>query len=343
MLISTICLSVIHASAQSRKPFTFHGQIDSTENALYYFHYKDRDSSIVDSVYLGKDGSFTISGHLSEPSRLFIVIKDKYDPRIVGPFSVYETWLEPGKDIRFHGFKNWKKGAKNFKIWNSAIDSLSRTHLEGIKHLDQAAEQQYNKDFILANTDNYYALFAMRGLVSSTRVDWNYLKSTLPKFKVNFQQTNLYQEIANRLQVAEKTALGMKFPDFQLPNDQGHLVKLSDIQKGKYILIDFWASWCGPCRKENPNLRKTYERFKDKGFDIVAISVDMRKDDWLNAIEEDGLPWTQLSDLKGWDDGFAKSLYIHAVPDSFLLSPDGIIIARGARAGLLEELLEKHM
>ncbi|MFD2966874.1 peroxiredoxin family protein [Sphingobacterium bambusae] len=215
--------------------------------------------------------------------------------------------------------------------------------MEGIKHLDQAAERQYDKDFILANTDNYYALFAMKGFVSSAQVDWDYIKSTLPKFEANFQHSYIYQDIASRLQVAEKTALGMKFPDFQLPNEQGDLVRLSAIQNGKYILIDFWASWCGPCRKENPNLLKTYARFKDKGFDIVAISVDMRKKDWLKAIEEDNLPWTQLSDLKGWDDGFAKSLYIHAVPDSFLLAPDGTIIARGARAGLLEELLEKYL
>ncbi|TDS13814.1 TlpA disulfide reductase family protein [Sphingobacterium paludis] len=342
-LLSMMLLAFPDAYAQNTKPFTFSGKIDSTENALYYFHYKNRDSSITDSVYLDKDGGFQIIGRLSEPSRLFIGIKDKYDPRVVGFFSVYETWLEPGKDIRFHGFKNWKKGAKNFQIWDSALDSLSRVHLRDTKNLDKAASKEYDEAFISGHPDSYYALFALQGLVSSPHPDWSYVKSTLPKFAEHFQSTHLYQQITNRLQVAEKTAIGAAFPDFELPNEHGKPVKFSDVQKGKYILVDFWASWCGPCRAENPDLTKAYRRFKDKGFDIIAVSLDKDKADWLKAVEEDKLEWTQVSDLKGWDDGYAKSLFIHAVPDNFLLSPEGKIIGRNLRGKELEQALTKHL
>ena len=129
-------------------------------------------------------------------------------------------------------------------------------------------------------------------------------------------------------------------PDFEQADTLSKPVKLSDF-RGKYVLVDFWASWCVPCRHDNPRLVKIYKRFSDKNFDILGISLDEKKGDWLQAIHHDGLPWAQLSDLKGFDNAVAKGFFIHAVPTKFLLDPNGVIIARDFSSGQLERKLEE--
>lgn len=125
-------------------------------------------------------------------------------------------------------------------------------------------------------------------------------------------------------------------------NPEGKPLKLSDY-KGKFVLIDFWASWCGPCREENPNLVKTYQQFKDKGFEIFGVSLDTPGDHlkWINAIKNDQLTWPQVSDLKGWENEAAKIYGIRSIPASFLIDPSGKIIAKDLRGTALTTELEK--
>lgn len=144
-----------------------------------------------------------------------------------------------------------------------------------------------------------------------------------------------------------KFAKGVSFPDLQLPDVNGKEYAIHDF-KGKYVLVDFWASWCGPCRKENPNLIQAYKQYKSKGFDIVSISLDggddnaaQGKENWIKAIQQDQLTWTQLSDLKGMESTTAKELDIETIPMNFLLDPNGKIVARNLRGNELKEMLEK--
>jgi len=121
----------------------------------------------------------------------------------------------------------------------------------------------------------------------------------------------------------------------------GKMVSLHDF-RGGYVLIDFWASWCAPCRAENPNVLKAFNRFKGKGFNVLGISLDSEgnKDRWLNAVHHDQLPWTQLSDLKGWKNEAAGLYGVQAIPQNFLVSPDGKIVAKDLRGEDLEKELE---
>lgn len=137
--------------------------------------------------------------------------------------------------------------------------------------------------------------------------------------------------------IEKKTAIGVAAMDFTQNNTAGKAVKLSDY-RGKYVLLDFWASWCGPCRAENPNVLDNYEKYHSKGLEILAVSLDDKKDAWLKAIKDDGLEWAHVSDLKGWKNVVAKAYNINAVPSNFLIDKDGKIVAKDLRG---EELSQK--
>ncbi|AMP97532.1 Thioredoxin family protein [Pedobacter cryoconitis] len=152
------------------------------------------------------------------------------------------------------------------------------------------------------------------------------------------QQSAIGDLITKALATDAKTAKGKAAPAISMSNKDGKIVHLSDF-KGKYVLIDFWASWCGPCRKENPNVVAAYKKYHDKGFEILGISLDSKKDAWLKAIEADGLIWTHVSELKGWQNSAAKEYGVRAVPASFLIDPNGNVVGKDLRGEELNQTL----
>lgn len=146
------------------------------------------------------------------------------------------------------------------------------------------------------------------------------------------------KRIKDKLAIEEKLAVGKVAPNFTQNDSTGKTISLASL-KGRYVLIDFWASWCGPCRRENPNLVKTYQKHSGKGFEILGVSLDNKKEPWLKAIKQDNLTWQHVSDLKGWQNAVSSDYGINSIPANLLLDPEGRIIAKDLRGQKLEDKL----
>lgn len=185
--------------------------------------------------------------------------------------------------------------------------------------------------------------YALSGVIRALEKNKN---SLYGKYAQRFVDTyqNKYPDLANQIQqqIRQLTLFeeGRVAPDFTQLTPEGESLSLSDL-RGKYVLIDFWASWCGPCRRENPNVVRMYDTYKDKGFEILGVSLDRDKGRWLAAIEKDQLTWQHVSDLKGWSNAVAQQYSIRSIPRTILLDPEGRIIAKNLRGASLEAKLQE--
>lgn len=215
------------------------------------------------------------------------------------------------------------------------------------KQIDSISEKLYNMyyDYIKAHPSSLLIPFALDKYMSrlknnSPDKDVEKVEAVYSKLSVKDKNSYFGRHIKKKLD-SYKISIGMKAPAFVQNDTLGNPVSLSFF-KGKYVLLDFWASWCGPCRRENPNLVKVFNAYKDKGFTILSISLDLpgEKDKWISAIRKDGLTWTHVSDLRYWDNAVAKLYKIYAVPQNFLIDPGGRIIEKDLFDNKLEERLK---
>jgi peroxiredoxin len=209
-------------------------------------------------------------------------------------------------------------------------------------------QKEYTKDFIDRNLNSLASLMALyqqigpRSYVLNPQQDFAYFEKVDSALMANYPNSepvkslhSQVEEMENRMEqdkaANEKLAIGKEAPEIALPNPEGDTVKLSSL-KGNYVLLDFWAAWCKPCRVENPNLVKTYKKFQDEKFEIFQVSLDRNRSDWVNAIEKDNLDsWYHVSDLKFWNSQAAQKYNIRSIPANFLLNKQGEIMAKNLR------------
>ena len=217
------------------------------------------------------------------------------------------------------------------KVSGSREDSLFRSY-----ELDDIFDRKKGMEIMLYYPEYSFSAFTAYYQFQLINIHADTLDHIMNNFSAPVKQTVYYHHLEQIYHTLKRVAISQPAPAFSIPNENGKLVHLKDF-KGKYVLLDFWASWCAPCREANPLLAEAHKTFKDKNFTIISISVDDNKQRWLDAIRKDQLIWTNVSHLKGWDE--ITDLYgVKAVPQNFLLNPNGIIVDKNIEP---EDLIAK--
>lgn len=199
-------------------------------------------------------------------------------------------------------------------------------------------DKVFKKKIVQDNPDSFVSVMVLTDMMSMKAYPTSEIKEMYAALDEDVKQSPLAKNLEQNLEKEGAVDIGSKAPEFSAPTPEGEELSLSEV-RGKVTIIDFWAAWCKPCRVENPNLVKTYEKYHDKGLEIVGVSLDRpgQKDKWLQAIEEDKLPWHQVSNLKFWQEPVAQLYGIRAIPAAFVLDEEGVIVARDLRGERLEK------
>jgi peroxiredoxin len=360
-LITLVFISVLFlasCSNQNQSNYTIHVKAKGAKDDVAYLVKQTADGKQVkiDSTDM-KNGEATFTGTLEYPEFYFIQLKNQqlYLPL----FADNEEITATGNitDMRSREVT----GSKAQEEFAEVIDSLNtysrqerqlgmqyqQARQNGDTVLMQELENQYEqinteksaylKDYVISHPKSVPAAFVF--LYNLSMYELEDMDTVVSSLDPSIAGSEYVKELTDKVAALKRVSVGQPFTDFTLNDPDGNPVPLSSIAgHDNYVLVDFWASWCQPCRAENPNVVKAYRLYHDTGFDVFGVSFDKEKDKWIQAIKDDSLVWTQVSDLKYWQCEAGKIYGVQAIPHNILIDPNGIIIDKNIRG---EELQEK--
>jgi len=342
-------LFAFSAYAGKAQQVQLNGMISDFKDANITFHYKKNKLPVTDTVAV-KGGKFTWTADMPEPQKVFIMFPQRY----------FEFYAESGKlNMSGKADEIWAAKVSGSKLQDEA--DAYRQSLKNITDQEEELYKQYGKGteaeqsalekklselrsqkltkanaYIKAHPKSHYslALVADRAMMGS----YAGVNEAYVLLDPSMRESMEGKVLAERIEVLKRSDIGVPMLNFSQQDTEGKLVHFADF-KGKYVLVDFWASWCGPCRAENPNVLKAYNRYKDKNFTVLGVSLDDKAEAWKKAIKDDQMPWTQVSDLKGFQNEVSTYYGINGIPSTLLVDPQGNIVAKDLRGASLNDKL----
>ena len=361
ILSALIGASVFAVSCKNNNEFNISGKVENVGDIKKVLLYET--DQLIDSAFLNENSEFKFRRVSPDANFYTIVVGEKnflvvakngdeleFKTNYIDSTNTYtiEGSDDSGKISDFNKISNdygkiyqqiQSDYARLIESNPAAKDSIYNVLMPKFQaNMDKFSETAFK--FAQDNKDNLAGFFA------ASSVDQNKYEQVLiayaEEIKPKFPNNKAVQSFVTKMMGIKPVSVGQMAPKFELPSPEGKVIKLADF-KGKYVLLDFWASWCAPCREENPNIVKQYNAFKDKGFTVLGVSLDDNNNAWLKAIKDDNLSWAHVSELKRWDGQVSTQYKVEGIPASFILDPSGKIVAKNLRGAELQEFLGKTL
>lgn len=352
-LFSLAAATLFLSACNTTPKFTVNGTIEGEQTGnVYLIQYNGQKADTLAKSAIA-EGKFTLNGSVENITSAFLNIEGKRGGTpIFVENATYTATLNPANpaENKIEGTENQNLANQFIAISNEVRKGQSALYKEygtAAQAKDTAKmseiESQYNKlaedaeakeeALVKANSDSYIAAYMLASKMGG--LDAKELEAKYELLGANAKATDQGKKIAERIQKLSAVEVGQVAPDFTLNTPEGKPLSMHSI-KGKVKVIDFWASWCGPCRGENPNVVKVYEQYHPKGLEILSVSLDNNKDAWLKAIEDDHLTWNHVSDLKGWGSEAAQLYAVNGIPHLIVLDENNVIVAKNLRGEALK-------
>lgn len=356
-------LFLILSSCGSDNSYTLNGNIDIEDGTNIYILQADQNNQpyIKDSTSV-KSGQFNFKGMSATPQISYMQVEgvNGYVLTILenGTINadIYKDSITKSKVFGTKSNDDFIKYKSETKVLVDDMNSISFAAQDAIMNGDletaSELEKDYNKiqqevllyewGFITDNLDSYMSGLLLEVFMVENKVNKDSIIDVYESLSNRIKVSDVGKNIADLLvQYSDPIEVGELAPDFTGPSLTGSNVTLSEeVSKYSVTLLDFWAAWCRPCRVENPNLVRLYKSYKDSGFNIIGVSLDRTQEQWEQAVEDDNLPWTQISNLNFWNDPIARRYSIRAIPQSYLINNEGLVIGKNLKGNDLEEKIK---